>query len=176
MNGSKNVLLIIIFLMALLPWGFLVVLLNSEKGAELLGIEPNPAALSAEEAGQMEKLIEEQQAQIASLREELAAAPEDGEPLITLAELARLRDTLTRLEAENREARAEIERLRTEYNSALSEVVRLKTQQMAAEAMPKPAPQPEPTPAPAPQPPEQSRPEAAAPPADPAGWILPPSN
>jgi len=171
MNGSKNILIVIIFLMALLPWGFLVALLNSENGAELLGIEVSGTSPDAVE--EMQDLIESQRGEIESQREEieglteaLTAARDGEEPLITPAKLAELQDSLEAQRAENREARAELERLRTEYNSALSEVVRLKTQQMAAEA----APKPEAAPA-APEPAQNTRPAP-----NPGGWILPPSN
>lgn len=168
MNGSKNILLVIIFIFALLPWGLFFVLLSSEDGARLLGIPS--AESSPEEIQAMQETIERQTREIDDLNTSLSLAQDGAEPLITPAELRELRETSDQLRRDNIEAGEQIERLRTEYNSALSEVVKLKTQQMAAEAAPpRPAPEPTPEPEPAPAP-------APAPAANPGGWILPPSN
>ncbi|MGE9291044.1 MAG: hypothetical protein ACQKBT_08645, partial [Puniceicoccales bacterium] len=178
MNGSKNILLLLILILALLPWGFLFLLLNSEDGAKMLGLESQEGALvgvTQEQVVEMEALIEEQKQEIAKLQSALENS-QDDEALITPLALQELRDSVTELEQENRLAVAEIERLRTEYNSALSQVVQLRTQQMAAEAQPRPQPAPAPQPQIQPQPLPEPAPEESVAPPNPGGWILPPSN
>tara|TARA_R100000027_G_scaffold52103_3_gene40869 strand:- start:47472 stop:47996 length:525 start_codon:yes stop_codon:yes gene_type:complete len=174
MNGSKSFLLLLILILSLLPWGFLFVLLNSDKGVEILGIESvaeGSVVLTEEDFAQKEQQLKEFEEKFALQQQEIAdlkAAAEAGQtenPLISAEDLTELNESIRQLERDNRLATGEIERLKTEYNSALSEVVRLKTQQMAAEAAPAPPPAPEPQAAPAPR----SNP-------DPGGWILPPAN
>ncbi len=169
MNGSKNALFVVILILALLPWGVLLLLLNSERGAEFLGIKmvtTDPGAPTPEEASERKTLLERQERKIADLEESLAEARSGESALITPTELRSLRNSLAELRSENEEFQMRMERLRTEYNSALSEVVRLKTQQMAAEAAPQPEPEPVPEESPARRPPAPNS----------GGWILPPGN
>ena len=183
MNGSKNFLLVIILILALLPWGFLFVLLQSEDGAKLLGLDGLAAensGVSQEDADEMEAVISTQKEKILELEDSLAQAQNGANPIISQTDLDELQDSLEQLKLENREAENEIQRLRAEYSSALSKVVQMKTEQLAAEAVQPPAlPQPAPSPSPSPQPKPKTAPAAPAAnstPQNSGGWILPPPN
>ncbi|MEM0964725.1 MAG: hypothetical protein AAGJ81_01065 [Verrucomicrobiota bacterium] len=170
MNGSKNLLLLVILVLALLPWGILFALVNSEAGARFLGSDLDEAAIRTDESARFAALIENMENEIEDLRSALEEKSGDGE---ASAEMEELRDSLNEERDEKLRALTEIDRLRTEYNSALSEVVRMKTERMAAEALPEPEPTPEPETEEVTEVIEE--PEPVAPP-DTGGWILPPAN
>ncbi|MFP4351557.1 MAG: hypothetical protein ACLFRP_01960 [Puniceicoccaceae bacterium] len=164
MNGSKNLLLAAILVLALLPGALLLVVANSDQFdlfAPAAEEDPGAAALRQAEA-------ERREAVILGFEEEIR----DLKTRLDLAE--------AKLEEEREEKLAALEnvaRLQKEYNSALSEVVRLKTERMEA------APPPPREPAPREtrrgetgRGPGRDSPERAPRTPDTGGWILPPSN
>jgi Skp family chaperone for outer membrane proteins len=171
MNGAKSLLLVVILILALLPWGFLLVLVNSEEGLAALvpereeAVDAETIRRSVEE--RHEKLVARLEAEIDALEAKLAARPEDQRE-----KLDEIRRQLEDEREEKLEALAEVARLQKEYNSALSEVVRLKTERMAS---------PGNTPPRSGQgnrqgPGRSQRQQSAPPEEDTGGWILPPSN
>jgi len=186
MNGSKTVLLIVILLMALLPWGLIYYAANSPDGAGLFadGSSANPQIeneIRREEAQKYEALVQRLERQI-ELLEEKSSALEDR-----LRETAGDETTVANLKREIEQERNAKERameavseLRRQYDDALSKIVELSARigpsregggsgQNAGDAA-EPSP-----PAKDRQPPLQNN-RSPAPPTDAGGWIVPPSN
>lgn len=166
MNGSKPVLLAAILAMALLPWGLLLYIANSEPPETDASVDAD--RIRQETALRFEGVIERLEKQIALLEKEntrleaeLERAPASDR------ELADLRLKLEEEREEKLDALQEVARLQDSYNSALSEVVRMQTERLT---QPPPARTAEPEPEAAREPAPQDRPP------DTGGWILPPAR